>query len=75
MSDLDEQWEGLCQEWNEANEKFLASFARVNRHFFAVANDPSVANSVLKELDEQSEAWEQLEDIKQRMSEFVRENA
>lgn len=75
MSSLDEQWEELCQEWNEANEKFLASFARVNRHFLAVANDPSETNSALKELDEQSEAWEQLEDIKQRMLEFVRVNA
>ncbi|MES1934476.1 hypothetical protein T35B1_17816 [Salinisphaera shabanensis T35B1] len=72
---LDQHWDELCEEWNEANERFLASFERVNKHFMAAANDASASNAASSELDEQAAAWKQLEDIKLRMSNFVERNS
>lgn len=75
MSDIGAKWEELVGEWDAANERFLDSFTAVIPYLKDVAKSSAADNPPIEAMQEQQNAWTELEDISRRMDEFVKQNA
>lgn len=68
-----EQWNALCKEFEAARDAFNAAQGAVTRAFARVAKGTG-GNPTEQELDAAENAWQELEDVKKRMDEFVKAN-
>ena len=69
------QWEKLCEEHEAARAAYFQAFETVNQRFAAIYQGTSSTNPTNTELTEFDKAWKAWEDVKHRMSAFVKKHA
>ena len=69
------EWQQLCEEHDAARSEYLAAFAAVNSTFVAIANRVSNANPTHEELTKFDTTWNTWQEVKDRMSTFVKTHA
>ena len=72
---ISEEWKKLCEEHEAAKNAYLEAFYAINRKFMAIGQGTSRTNPSDDELLEFERAFQALEDVKNRMSEFVKKYA
>lgn len=65
---LSEEWGALCEEHKAARDAHFKAFATVNQRFHAGHNPTD------EELDDFEKCWEDWENVKYRMSAFIKRN-
>ena len=73
MTNVFEQWNVLCREFEAARDAQFAAYAAVTRGFARVARSTG-GNPSMEELEEYKNTSQRLDDIKRRMDEFVKAN-
>lgn len=74
-TEIDAQWQLLCDEQEQAKTNYYKAFAAVGRKFGAVGNDSSSVNPTTQELASFESAWDAWENVKERMVRFVKTHA
>ncbi|GHD63884.1 hypothetical protein GCM10007350_22240 [Jeongeupia chitinilytica] len=67
-----EEWQTLCEEHRAARKAQLAAFTSVNAKFLAIGAGTSTANPTQDESIALEAAWERLQDVRARMTAFVK---
>ena len=73
--DISAEWQKLCDEHDAARDAYFKAFAVLNQKFAVIGQGKSNANPTDDELAEFEKTWDVWEDIKRRMSAFVKEHA
>ncbi len=73
MTNVFEQWDALCKEFEAARDAQFAAYVAVTRGFARVAKGTG-GNPSMEELEEYEKTSQRLDDIKRRMDEFVSAN-
>lgn len=71
MSNVYEEWQKLCEEHEAARMALNAALAPVSQKFSANSKGAPNVNISGSEIDRLDRAWEDWEDIKKRMKDFV----
>ena len=71
MSNVYEEWQKLCEEHEAARMALNAALAPVSQKFSANSKGSTNVNISGSEIDRLDPAWEDWEDIKKRMKDFV----
>jgi phage-related protein len=69
------EWQKLCNEHTAARDAHFNAFAVVNQKFVAIGQGTSRTNPTNNELSEFEITWKAWEDVKNKMSEFVKKHA
>jgi hypothetical protein len=75
QTDIDKQWQALCDEHDEAKKRYFDASALVTKKFSAVFKDPLSPNPTADELDMCDSAEQEWNSVKQRMKEFCSKHA
>ena len=70
-----EEWKKLCEEHTATRDAHFKAFKVINNKFMAIGQGTSHTNPSDKEMSEFEKTWQAWEDVKNRMSEFVKKNA
>jgi hypothetical protein len=73
-TNLDEEWQKLCDENDAARDAYFNASKVVDSKFAAVVKGTSRTNPTEEELEKPEFAWKAWEDIRRRMQEFVKRN-
>ena len=74
QNDANEKWQDLCDEFRAANDAYTQAFIVVQRKFAATADGLPVNGPTDQELSEYEERSRALDDVKERMDQFCRNN-
>jgi hypothetical protein len=74
-TDISAEWLKLCDEHAAARDAHLKAFAAVNQKFAAIGQGQSKTNPTDDELSEFEKTWDMWEDVKRRISAFVKKYA
>ena len=74
MTNLDLEWQKLCEEHSAVCDAYFKAFAKVNDKFTKIAKGTSKSSPSTTELDESDAAWNAWQDVRRRMDEFIKKN-
>ena len=74
-TDISTEWQKLYDEHAAARDAHFKAFAAVNQKFVAIGQGQSNINPTDDELSEFEKTWDVWEDVKRRMSAFVKKHA
>ena len=74
-TDIYAEWHGLCEEYKASRDAHFQAFSVLNQKFASVAQSASSINPTDEELTRFETTWKALEDVKYRMTEFVKLHA
>lgn len=75
MTNLDEEWQNLCDEQAAARDAYFDASKVECSKFAGVAEGTSSTNPTEEEIEKSEIALKAWEDVKRRMHDFVRRNA
>lgn len=70
-----EEWQKLCEQHEAARDAHFEALENVTRKFVGIGQGKSIANPSMEDLTKFEETWQAWEEIKNKMSEFVKKNA
>jgi hypothetical protein len=75
QTEIHAEWQELCEEYEEAREANFQAYTAVSRKFVAIGQGTSITNPTNDELSKFENTRVALEDVNQRMAQFIKKNS